>query len=169
MWRGGGALAVPYDEHRDQIVNVIYHWTIRGMGQGKGSKAVLSIYKARRDAGWCCLVCFKVAFYIHVQKRVLPLHPHLLISVSLHAHHWLRFSRPLVRFHSPSAHSSACVRCWCSTLHATVLAGRSTRRGCVVGRYSVSVLLKQIIAGIEMIIEIEERIELLQGSINRKY
>lgn len=55
------------------------------MGQGKGSKAVLSIYKARRDAGWCCLVCFKVAFYIHVQKRVLPLHPHLLISVSLHA------------------------------------------------------------------------------------
>ncbi|WP_241174882.1 hypothetical protein, partial [Enterobacter asburiae] len=40
---------------------------------------------------------------------------------------------------------------------------QATRRGGIVGQYSVSVLLKQIIAGIEMIIEIEERIELLQG------
>nr|DAP25081.1 MAG TPA: hypothetical protein [Bacteriophage sp.] len=46
---------------------------------------------------------------------------------------------------------------------------QATRRGCIVERYSVSVLLKQIIARIEMMIEIEERIELLQGSINRKY
>lgn len=40
---------------------------------------------------------------------------------------------------------------------------QATRRGGVVGRYSVSVLLKQIIAGILMIIEMEEMTELLQG------
>lgn len=36
--RDGGALAVPDDEYQDQIVNVIYHRTIRGDGEGRGSR-----------------------------------------------------------------------------------------------------------------------------------
>lgn len=106
---------------------------------------------------------------MHVQKRVLPLHPHLLISV-------IAFRSTLAALLASASPLSFAFGSFIGLrpllmlgLHATVLAGRSTRRGGVVGRYSVSVLLKQIIAGIEMIIEIEERIELLQGSINRKH
>nr|DAV28587.1 MAG TPA: hypothetical protein [Bacteriophage sp.] len=45
------------------------------MGQGKGSKAVLSNHSARFEAGQHLRFTFKVAFKIHVQKRVLPFHP----------------------------------------------------------------------------------------------
>ena len=165
IWRDGGALAVPDDEYQDQIVNVIYHWTIRGMGQGKGSKAVLSIYEARRDAGWCCLVCFKVvawmhvqerflslhslfpvsyerfalfkvAFWMHVQKRVLPLHPHLLISVTAFRSTLAALLAMLQPAPSPLAHSRSSPAADARPLYATVLAVA----GNAAGMYSGTVL-----------------------------
>lgn len=101
---------------------------------------------------------------MRVQKRVLPLHPHLLISV-------IAFRSTLAALlvsASPLSFAFGSfigLRPLLMLGHSTqpCLPWQATRRGGIVGRYSVSVLLKQIIAGIEMIIEIEERIELLQG------
>lgn len=140
------------------------------MGQGKGSKAVLSIHEARFEAGKPFRFIFKVAFEMHVQKRVLPLHPHLLnVVTSASLSSLAALLAMLQPAPSPLAHSRSSPAVMLGHSTQPCLPWQATRREGVVVRYSVSVLLKQIIAGIEMIIEIEERIELLQGSINRKY
>ena len=106
---------------------------------------------------------------MHVQKRVLPLHPHLLISVTAFRSTLAALLAMLQPAPSPLAHSRSSPAVMLGHSTQPCLPWQATRRGCIVERYSVSVLLKQIIARIEMMIEIEERIELLQGSINRKY
>ncbi|EWG69598.1 hypothetical protein P346_02350 [Enterobacter sp. DC1] len=111
------------------------------MGRGRDQRLCCPVSKPdRRRSSITWLSCFKDVFFVHVQKRVLPLHPHLLISVIASRSPLAALLAVLQPGPSPLAHSRSSPAVMLGHSTQPCLPWQATRRGCVVVRYSLLVL-----------------------------
>lgn len=94
----------------------------------------MSIHEARFEAGKPFRFIFKVAFEMHVQKRVLPLHPHLLnVVTSASLSSLAALLAVLQPAPSPLTHSRSSPAADARPLYATVLAVAGNAAGMCSG------------------------------------